>query len=475
MNNNNVAVPKAPVLPERIDCGGLNLVRPFYHAWFARIAEWMVERYERREDYPFLDTKYDVIHGRDFREDDPYRGLDAVYGWIQGRGLESLVFHARWLTEITGADRSTGLDAPVVALAQTLGPRLTATIRQLYRKLTDIRSQNDGHIYFLMDRNGVPRFRNDVSPPTDHVSFADIFVAKGLFAAASYLKDGEGLTDAVRILREIESCLWTDRFTNGQFKLQAVAGATKDVSGSETVRQQGPFMILLGALALVAENSREFWCVESGLRIVEHILLNHVALSDGESKFSQYDMWETIGSDGAPYLSDGCVVSDPGHSIEFAGLGGKFLRRVCENQSVDDNQMIRIRQAQQHLSGVLFRNFENGYLPESGGIIKQFDLLSRLPVDDNLPWWSLPESMRSAMEIAHIDTQAEDRCAAIFAQCHNALSAGYLVSADLPLWVQTRSGSGAVVDVIPACSDVDPGYHTNMSIIEALELVDRMS
>jgi hypothetical protein len=41
---------------------------------------------------PLLDTKLDLAHpaAPDFDASDPVRGRDAVYGWIQGRGLEAL-------------------------------------------------------------------------------------------------------------------------------------------------------------------------------------------------------------------------------------------------------------------------------------------------------------------------------------------------------------------------------------------------
>ena len=40
--------------------------------------------------------------------------------------------------------------------------------------------------------------------------------------------------------------------------------------------------------------------------------------------------------------------------------------------------------------------------------------------------------------------------------------------------VQTRDAAGEVVSVIPATPDVDPGYHTNLSLIDALPTIRRL-
>ena len=69
---------------------------PEYEILLATVMGAIVDRYERSPDYPFIDTKLDLTSGRDFPEDDPIRGRSAVYGWIQGRGLEALAGHGLW-------------------------------------------------------------------------------------------------------------------------------------------------------------------------------------------------------------------------------------------------------------------------------------------------------------------------------------------------------------------------------------------
>ena len=115
-------------LPAEPSLAQLKRATDDYQAICLTVLEVMLQRFERRPDYPFIDTKLDLSTGRDFPDDDPIRGLDAVYGWIQGRGLEALAGHGRWLRDGTGAaDRS------------QLLPRIETMIRAVLRTLRRIR------------------------------------------------------------------------------------------------------------------------------------------------------------------------------------------------------------------------------------------------------------------------------------------------------------------------------------------------
>ena len=92
-------------LPEATSTRHLRAAAVDYGVIAKTMMEAIVERCERDADYPFIDTKLDLITGRDFAPDDPIRGRGAIYGWIQGRGLEALVGHARWWERRGGADR----------------------------------------------------------------------------------------------------------------------------------------------------------------------------------------------------------------------------------------------------------------------------------------------------------------------------------------------------------------------------------
>src|SRR4051812_42688955 len=61
------------------------------------VLDAILRRFERNKDYPFVDTKLSLVTGKDFSDNDPLRGKDVIYGWIQGRGLEALAGHVSWL------------------------------------------------------------------------------------------------------------------------------------------------------------------------------------------------------------------------------------------------------------------------------------------------------------------------------------------------------------------------------------------
>ena len=41
--------------------------------------------------------------------------------------------------------------------------------------------------------------------------------------------------------------------------------------------------------------------------------------------------------------------------------------------------------------------------------------------------------------------------------------------------VQTRNSKGEAVAVIPATPDADPGYHTNLALIDALPVIRKLN
>ena len=120
----------------------------------------------------FLNTKRNSITLRDYTERDGWRGPGVTFGWIQGRGLEALVTHARFF-ESEDPD---------------LAARLDAAARQLYPALSSLFAR-DGHAYFAYGENLAPVYPDAAGdlqpqePAGDLWTFSDIFVLKGLVAA----------------------------------------------------------------------------------------------------------------------------------------------------------------------------------------------------------------------------------------------------------------------------------------------------
>ena len=128
------------LLPERPALPDVMSVLPDYRAMLLAVMAAIADRYKREPDYPFIDTKLDLITGEDFPPDDPVRGANAVYGWIQGRGLE---FPGRTLP----------MDAPSQSGAETAAPTGEDYVGRA-RGTARYSRRNAGHLSFFMSPDG---------------------------------------------------------------------------------------------------------------------------------------------------------------------------------------------------------------------------------------------------------------------------------------------------------------------------------
>ncbi|MDE3001166.1 MAG: AGE family epimerase/isomerase [Gemmatimonadota bacterium] len=450
-----------PERPTHIDVGS---VLPDYRAMLLAVMAAIADRYERAPDYPFIDTKLDLITGEDFPPDDPVRGPNAVYGWIQGRGLESLAGHCRWMRRHH--------------LAPELRQRLEPVAAGVLEALLAIRARNAGRLSFFMTADGDPFTLDDeggiqAMKLTEESSygFSDLFSAKGMVAAARYLEKGDAEAEAMDYCRRVDDAINEGRFVTDQVSLDP-----GNPAGPRHGRHpHGAYMIQIGAAALLAEH-RAPCSVEMGLRLIRHELRTYVNLNGRVPRLREYDFWEAVDDDGAPCEDDGKILSDPGHVLEFIGLTLKFTSTVRENALADTGQRKEIAEVEALMPALLSHTFAAGFQPGPGGICKGFDLVSRAPANTDMPWWNLPETLRAAaycFSIARTAGQRQDALD-IFSACHNALTR-HFVRPDLHLMAyQTRDESGRVAPVIPATADADPGYHTGLSIIDVLEIFENM-
>jgi mannose/cellobiose epimerase-like protein (N-acyl-D-glucosamine 2-epimerase family) len=233
-------------------------------------------------------------------------------------------------------------------------------------------------------------------------------------------------------------------------------------------------MIALGMAAEFARHEAGVAATEMGLRLARRVLYGHVNLGSRWPALQSDDLSEFITPAGAPYADEaGRVISDPGHSLEFVGLFLKFSAAVRAGGQASPEQWGELLHMHRLMPAILRRAFGNGFRPVTGGIIKSLDLVTRAPIDDTMPWWSLPETIRAGLGAAATAASEEARaaCLGIAAQCHNALVKHY-VRPDVHLMaVKLRDAAGHVSDIVPAYPDADPGYHTALSLIDALALL----
>jgi hypothetical protein len=447
------------VLPEKTKADDYENVCQDYEHMLVAVMRALADRFDT--DYPFVNTKLSLLTGKDFDANDQIRGRNAVYGWIQGRGLEALAGPCAWLKE-------KGLDDGLVL-------HLSDMIRLVLDRVCHMWRQNGERLWFFMLPDGRPFVLGDGGKPVPFVltsempyGFSDLFASKGMYAAACYLEDEDAKEDALRYIEAVDDAIWAGRFENDQVTLDP----QNPVTPLPGRIMHGPFMIQIGTAAMLVLQG-EARGVAMGLRLIRHELDHYVNLDGRVSHLGDGDMWEAIGEDGLPYLeTNGAILSDPGHALEFVGLALKFLEAAKALGLLNEKQHEGLAYFEVVMPGILKRNFENGFLGK--GINKAFDLVSRKPMNTDLPWWNLPETMRAAVFCKKIATEERDLlvCDDVFRKCHNAFVQNF-VRPDLMAY-QTITEFGDPVDVIPATADADPGYHTGLSMIDVLDTLDSL-
>jgi len=378
--------------------------------------EWMLARPSGH--FPFLDLRVNSITMRDFTKADGLRSPEYVYGWIQGRGLEALMTHGIWLKERNG----------------DLSERLLARARLLYDALVDL-VDRDGGAYFIYDRSLVPAWPDELGvlhPQALRNGYrgpADAFVAKGLIAAAKHFGDHR-LDDWLAYLDDIVASIEQDRFIL----------AEKQLFGAEAIARQATNysqrMLLLSAAGLLDRlDMREAGTF--GMRLITHVLENH--LHSGRNLLS-----DEVGGD----------FTNPGHAIEFAGFALPYCQATGFETPVPALLDLVEGCAAQGFSGP---GFTIGASIATGRIESL-----------TYPWWTLPETIRASAYAYAIS--GEQRFLDIWREAHDRFFANYW-RGHPPYSIQNRDINGPV-DVTPATPDLDPLYHTGLSLLGAIEAMD---
>lgn len=377
---------------------------------------WMLARPRRRG--AFVDTKVHSISLRDYGPQDGWRGPDVTFGWIQGRALEAIVTHAAFF-----AQEDPGLAGDL----DVAGRALYAALDRLFAA--------HGHGYFAYDADLVPVWpdahgtlhRQVAAGPL--YTFSDTFVLKGLVAGAVRYAPAD-LPRHLAGLLAVVAAIEDGRFVPDERQ-------PLDAAAADGLRDEyGPRMILLGAAAMLRGLGLEE-AAAFGRRFIDHVLARH--LTPGGA------LADVPGED----------VSNPGHAIEFVGFALEWLR------GHDDPATVAA------LRDVLLGSARIGF--HGPGISARVVLSTGEPLTPACPWWCLPEAVRAAALLVERTGDAE--ALAVWRRAHRLFFDGYW-RGDPPLAYQTLTADGPA-DVVPATPDLDPGYHTGLSLLAAIEVVDR--
>jgi len=131
-----------------------------------RAMNWQLGR--MKTSVPLINTKLNSLSLQEYNHDDGLRSPDFVYGWIQGRGLEALVFHARYFSTV---DRQ-------------LSHRLFNAAEALYAFLCNLIASQEG-AFFLYDSNLQPVCRDDPAGGSRQLRAPDIATYSDLFCTGT--------------------------------------------------------------------------------------------------------------------------------------------------------------------------------------------------------------------------------------------------------------------------------------------------
>ena len=372
----------------------------------------------------FLNTKLNPVTLENYAPGEGLCGPDFTYGWIQGRGLEALATYAAFLTPADPA----------------LAARADAAGQKLYEGLRDLQARN-GHAYFCYDKEMRPVYPADdfektgkielQNTPGDIYTYSDAFFAKGLVTASVRHAPDETpghLAYLDRVIAAIEA---------KKFQM-AERSALSEAELATQEDDYGPRMILLGAASML---SRLGFGERTGFadRFIAHVLEHHLDITTSLLR-------NVPGGD----------ICNPGHSIEFVGFALSHLGTNITPQMAE------------RLQQILLASFRAGFI--GPGIAISLDIASGKPINDHCPWWSLPETIRSAALMYQVTKNPE--VLAVWSRAHEAFFTRYW-RGEPPIAYQTLNREGPQ-SYVPSTPDLDPLYHTGLSLLAAIEVAQHM-
>ena len=315
--------------PEPEDQDLRALVEP-YQAIIVLQFRAILDRTERSEYYPWIDTKIDLITGKDFPPVHPLLRRDLISGWVQGRGLEAMAGFARVAGALPAATpKPTGWRSAACAWRPTCSGSCGSARGE--RRASALLHDRDGRGDSILDTNfeREPLLLDAGSPH----SYSDLFCAKGMYAAANLLDDATAAAEArafcIAVCRDIFSACLPQR--------PAPAGRRR--SGLDSgAYSHGPAMICArDGRAASPGSSRDPRAWGWGWRW-PGMSWTATSMSPASGRSFASRTGGVRGRRGAALRQTmtGRMISDPGHSLEFVGpvsevqpAGAARRRRHC--------------------------------------------------------------------------------------------------------------------------------------------------
>lgn len=369
----------------------------------------------------FLNTKVNSITGFDYNQDSDNRGPEFTYGWIQGRGLEALVTFAQYYRDSN----------------PTLSARLDASAQTLYKLLAELYERNN-HAFFVYNESLQPIRKTEIgtqlqNPAGNLFTYSDAFVAKGLLAASCHF-DLDSKENHLAYLLSVVEAIDHNRFQMDEAQQLTAANAIAEANDF------GPRMILLGAAGVLHRSG----------------LSSHTAFAD---RFIMDTLDQYYNASTGLLLNvpeqDTCNV---GHGIEFCGFAFEHLLHVRP-----DDPCIK------QLVSILVSSLEVGL--QGPGIALYLSAKTGKAISPYYPWWPMPEAIRACALGWQLTN--DDRLLRLWKHADEVFFKNYW-QAENGYAYQTRTIVGPV-DFVPATPDLDPGYHTGLSLLSAIKALSDKS
>lgn len=424
----------------------------------ASVMDAVLDRSRGDDGYPWIDTKLDLIDGSPLSRrvgGIELYGRATVYGWIQGRGIEALAAHQRWFQRRGDAARA--------QRCLELALRVAAALERT-------RARTGGRLWFWLDADGTPFAldpdgrRTAPELPADGANFSDLFHARGLCALAAQPGGAAWRPLAEQAYGRVLAALAAERFASDQQPFDP-RNPVVPVPGRHSY---GARMIALGLCALGAQLGIA-GALGDGLDLLDRIAAGHANRAGRWPWLPADTISEFIDDRGEPWREAGEVVCDPGHACELVGLALWLFD--AGGAGATPGERARIAAHAGWLPHLLAASAARGL--RGPGMCKLWSLSSERVVNGDMPWWSLPETMRAcALLLARHPAQAERvGAAALLDRCVDGFLASYLNPRVHGWACQTLGPDGTPVRVVPATPDADPGYHTGCCLIQTLDLL----
>ncbi len=398
----------------------------------------------------WIDMKFDPADGRERDAFLSFYRKDRVYGWIQGRALESFAAHLCWAEGLSGHR----------VFDQGLA---RAAAERLYRKIMEtcfLPGVAVPSASFVMDPSGAPLGRGFGPGAT---TLTQLFVLRGILAYASYAGYPEDAARAAAALRTVIDAALRGECLDDQMKFDGFGGESYD---QERRGYEGQ-MISIGACELLLAQSGSPEDAARGLRCVSEVLDRFLL----RGKDGQPFIIDALDGRGGPLREGGRLRVNPGHAIEFVGLALQFMRRAArmgfDLSGGSPGRAAEIAEIKANLKAVALGCDRAGRAPH-GGIVRSIDAETLEVLNGTCPWWSSFEAARTFGELyaGACDDAFRERCLEGIGSYLSCIAEVYLAPSSIGIPVQTVSFEGKVVPIIPATPDIDAGYHTGIPLLD---------